>query len=1206
MKRFLAVLLSITLILLSFADGMIAFATTEHNASNDDVGDLYGFASALVKMIRTNDKDNSDISSDYIPVDDDGKTDADEITEKFPITYTQTSNDVAEFYRDNISVTVTDGSNVVTVDDGENVYKIETEAPATVKNGEVSVSADEIMTALEFGASEYRLVPHCFDSKRLIVKSSKEFDHYGAVECVSGYKNLHILQYNDPLKTREAYYKLLENDNIDYVEPDVTREMQSKDAKDILGDSDEYFYEVRENALSWVSKNIGFEDLKDELAQRVLADVVVAVIDSGVDTDHEHLEGRLQLTNINLSSSGEPNSCEDDYGHGTHVAGIVADNTLSNVKIRPYKVLNNQGKCPTSLMAIAIDLAVADGVDVINISISAEGDNQMLTDAVNEATNKGVNVVVSAGNDNTDLSKNHYSPASIESAITVSAVNDKGQLSYYSNYNGTIDIAAPGDDVKSSYLYNTYKLMSGTSMAAPAVAAGLAIVHSVYPEKSGAEVEEMIKKYAVKVEELKGENKYGAGLLYVKYILDKLPKTAPVDFSVQSGSFNNSFKLTLSCTEKDATIFYVINPKDDNIDIGYSNGTKYTDPITISVDTKILAVAIVKGKMFSEVRKCTYTRVSGSVENLYDIDNTGMITGYVGTEVDLVVPDTIRGITVRGVAMNAFKDNDRIHSITLPATATRIGSTAFYECGSLYSVTGAGLKRVDSSAFENSTITEFPFEQLEKVGSKAFSGCNNLINVNLKNITSIEASAFENANTITELNSEKVQSIGKYAFRNTKIMNVNIPSVGTISMGAFEQCPNLDNVSAKNALSIGNYAFRNCISLRNIDFPAVMSLGAEAFVNTAIENITMPFVTSIGQKCFSGCTALKSAVFEKAKTVESYAFINCKNLKFVYLPELTLLNTGTFSGCEKLKSLWLPNVATVNTNGFANSFVEFVQFDNAVSIKDLPNTLKGVVLSSSLQLVGDVPTTDYVVYGYKDSYAETYANKNSKEFQEVPAVVYSTSEQATVEDKYIYTYALGFDCKYQWYKNDKASTEGGTPIEGANNFYYEPKREDNAVVYYCVITSNDGQQSSVTVSPIIYNAPEYREADYTEYFAYLETLKDIDRSIYTEASLANLDSLVSKDISGLSLAEQNKIKEHIDKIKDAVENLVVKYVLGDIDDDGEITVIDARMALTFASGKTTLNEIQLLAADVNKDGEVNVIDARILLRVAAQLESLIQ
>jgi hypothetical protein len=74
---------------------------------------------------------------------------------------------------------------------------------------------------------------------------------------------------------------------------------------------------------------------------------------------------------------------------------------------------------------------------------------------------------------------------------------------------------------------------------------------------------------------------------------------------------------------------------------------------------QIYAVAVAKGKMFSEPQKREYTRISGSVENLYDIDNTGMITGYVGTEIDLVVPETIRGITVRGVAMNAFKDNSK-------------------------------------------------------------------------------------------------------------------------------------------------------------------------------------------------------------------------------------------------------------------------------------------------------------------------------------------------------------------------------------------------------------------------------------------------------------------------------------------------------------------------------------------------------------------
>ena len=89
------------------------------------------------------------------------------------------------------------------------------------------------------------------------------------------------------------------------------------------------------------------------------------------------------------------------------------------MKIKPYKVLNNQGKGPSSLIALAVDCAVADGADIINMSLSGPSESQTMTDSVNAAVEKGVNVVVAAGNDKADLSKTYYSPACVESAFTV-------------------------------------------------------------------------------------------------------------------------------------------------------------------------------------------------------------------------------------------------------------------------------------------------------------------------------------------------------------------------------------------------------------------------------------------------------------------------------------------------------------------------------------------------------------------------------------------------------------------------------------------------------------------------------------------------------------------------------------------------------------------------------------------------------------------
>lgn len=1190
MKKIFASLLSVILLWLSLSDGCFVYAQTQ-----TDNNSLETFALSLADMIRNHDKGYTNIADEFIDIDNDN-VNADDITQRLPISYIKNSNDTATFFADGISVTVKNDSNVLTVNDLGTEYTVTAESEAEVTDGEVNVPVYELMDSLGYSVQtvdKKAFINNSFFTKRLIVKCSGKIDTYGATDYLSGYKDLHILQYPDIETTKAAYIKYAEDDRVVYVEPDEIRIMQETEGQkiEISGSLDD----VKDKALSYVSEFIGFTDIKQQLKDRVLKDVLVAVIDSGVDTDHELLVDRLLPNNVNLSSTGEENSCEDDYGHGTHVAGIVANNTLKNVKIKPYKVLNNQGKGSSSLIAIAIDLAVADGANIINLSLSAEGESQTMADSINSAVENDVNVIAAAGNNHTDLSKKYYAPSCIESAVTVSAVTKYNKLSDYSNYNGPIDIAAPGDNIKSSSLNNTYKLMSGTSMAAPCVSAAFAVVRSVY-DKSAAEVEKMIKEYAIKMPENEGENCFGEGIVYLKYILQALPRTADVVFDFEEGEFNNSFKLTLSCPEVGATILYVLNSDDETPNIGYINGKKYVEPLVISTTTKVSAVAIVKGKMFSKVISKTYSRSDKTDADYYDIDSSGMITGYFGIDTELNVPKEIQGITVRGVGTNAFRENSKIKSVNLPDTATRISMYAFYGCTALDSVTGSGITTVDSGAFQISTIRDFPFEQLTVIGAKAFSGCNRLENVNLTNVTNIETSAFESSDGIVELVGEKIRTIGKYAFRNTDMKKISLPILSVINESVFEDCSFLTEVNAEKVSTVGTKSFKNCISLNNIQLPKANIINKEAFANNAVASVELPQATKLSSNAFSGCSNLKSAFFPKVTQIESNVFLNCKNLWALSLPKLEILPSNAFSNCEKLTSVWLPSVKTVNSSAFNNSSIKFVQFDCVTAISDLPDNLEILVLPSSIMNISaQTPETDYKVYGFADTYAQSYAQEVTKEFVPVPALVFEQEPKFSVEEKYIQAYAVGFNCTYQWYKNSDLSNEGGVPIEGAVRPYYEPSRDDGAAAYYCVIVCDDGYCSQTVVTPYIENAPEYREADYTEYNMIISSLGEIDREIYTEESLKVLDNLVNQDISGLSLAEQENIENQISAIEEAKKSLKLAYTLNDVDNDGEITLIDARMALMACVGTVELNKLQFLSADIDSDGDISLADVRTIL-----------
>lgn len=203
-------------------------------------------------------------------------------------------------------------------------------------------------------------------------------------------------------------------------------------------------------------------------------DIVVAVVDTGVQLDHPDLKGRLvKGTNI-VDPSAQP---EDDVGHGTHVAGIIAAEVNNNegvagmtwyTKVMPVKALDNSGAGTTYSVAEGIIWAADHGANVINLSLGNYAEAQFLHDAIKYAHDKGVLVVAASGNDNTD--RPGY-PAAYPEVVAVGATGSDELRAPYSNYGDYIDVAAPGTSIASTYPGSRYAALSGTSMATPHVSA---------------------------------------------------------------------------------------------------------------------------------------------------------------------------------------------------------------------------------------------------------------------------------------------------------------------------------------------------------------------------------------------------------------------------------------------------------------------------------------------------------------------------------------------------------------------------------------------------------------------------------------------------------------------------------------------------------------------------------------------------------------
>lgn len=208
------------------------------------------------------------------------------------------------------------------------------------------------------------------------------------------------------------------------------------------------------------------------------AAVTIAIIDSGVDLTHPDLAAKLLAGYDFVNNDSIP---QDDYGHGTHAAGIAAAATNNGLgmagvswgaRIMPVKVLDSGGGGTYANVAAGIIWAVDHGAQVINLSLGGSAPSLVLSDAVDYAVNRGVLLVAAAGN--TGSSSVLY-PAAYPAVIAVAATDAANQRASFSNYGPPIDLAAPGVSIYSLDIGGGTIYRTGTSMAAPHVA-GLAAI----------------------------------------------------------------------------------------------------------------------------------------------------------------------------------------------------------------------------------------------------------------------------------------------------------------------------------------------------------------------------------------------------------------------------------------------------------------------------------------------------------------------------------------------------------------------------------------------------------------------------------------------------------------------------------------------------------------------------------------------------------
>ena len=370
-----------------------------------------------------------------------------------------------------------------------------------------------------------------------------------------------------PDKRKLFKNKVRASSSVLYLEPDYKIKIQTIP-------NDPYYTEQWN--LKMLNLPITWEDYKGS------DQVKVAVVDTGIVTDHPDLKNNIGPGYDVIDEDQDPTDPSTGFSHGTQVAGIigaVTDNNTGiaginwNVEIMPIRVMDESGKGIVSNLATGIRWAVDNGANIINLSLASSGPSTTLKEAVQYAVNNGVTVVAASGNNG--QGQVSY-PARYSRVISVGALGPTKEKAYYSNYGEKLDLVAPGgDSTVNEKNYNTilttsgngypYHPAQGTSMAAPHVS-GLAALLFSSGTRLPEDIQQQLINTATPLDKTGMENNYyGAGLVNIN---NALGLKTPDDNNNPDNDGNNQLNLT------EIKLFTVKVDKNSE----YTNPTLKTNP----------------------------------------------------------------------------------------------------------------------------------------------------------------------------------------------------------------------------------------------------------------------------------------------------------------------------------------------------------------------------------------------------------------------------------------------------------------------------------------------------------------------------------------------------------------------------------------------------------------------------------------------------
>lgn len=640
-----------------------------------------------------------------------------------------------------------------------------------------------------------------FQTCRLIVKASKTPDNLNSIGMANGFKDWYIIQFETEEDTQAAYEEYLSEEYVLSVSPDMVVDLSldtENEGEPLEFDTDE----TPTRLDSWGSIITGLYDVKDYIDSHPEFDreIVIGVVDTGVDTDNEFIKDRLIRTYFNSSSEGEEENEYQEYAHGTMVCSVIKDNTPDNVKFKVYKTGNEM---PTSALTLALIRSIEDDVDIINCSFTTWIDCEIIEDALNCCFENDILVVASAGNDNVSLLRVLDLPASDERVITVAANEFYCIPTDYTSFGQVVDLMAPGDDIPVSFGKDTFTEVSGTSFSSPMTVSLFVDLMILFPSYLNEQIERIVYSNADSSDIFYDCSLFGYGIIDAIGSAGFKRNTEP-KFSLPEGKYIDEIEVEITA-EQGCEIYYTL----DGSYPSKESGILYTEPVKISDDCPFLkAVAYGNGLYRSECTKTLYRLQRVGTDNMFEISDDGQITAYTGDVYDLIIPEKINGIPVKSIAPEIFSDSELV-GVTFPDTMdtvsenafsnceslmladgksiTLIGKEAFYNCG-LYIVDFPRVQKIESRAFGgNYPLGGVSFPECKIIGKSVFSGCRSLRMVNLPELESSDGGTFYGCRTLTEVYFPLWSEMGTLEFDEIAYMKMlDLPSAKSINRFTFD------------------------------------------------------------------------------------------------------------------------------------------------------------------------------------------------------------------------------------------------------------------------------------------------------------------------------------------------------------------------------------------------------------------------------------